>query len=78
MFLVWGRPWLPEGSSSLGDSGPMYIQGKTPAQASSVLFEGPELGMLEGSPFVEVILHLWASSETTLCPLVCRSSEEGR
>ena len=34
--------------------------------------------MLDGSPFVELTLHLGVSRETTLCPLLCRSSEEGR
>lgn len=48
------------------------------ASPSPVLFEGLELGMLDGSPFVGLTLHLGASRETTLCPLLCRSSEEGR
>lgn len=43
----------------------LYIQGGTPNPSPyPVLFEGLELGMLEGSPFVEVTLHLWASRET--------------
>ena len=57
----------------------LYIQGGTPIPSPyPVLFEGLELGMLEGSPLVEVTLHLCASRETALCPLLCRSSEEGR
>ena len=63
MQLVWGRPRLPKGARSLGDS-PVYPGWDPNPSPSPALFEGLELGMLEGSPFVEVTLRLWASRET--------------